>query len=278
MGHRALEGALQTGLGWQVLGHGRTLTSRASVLSTVSARRKSRALHMRLALPSTRAEMVDVGPYQIAINVPSDKAQLLEEYVAWNTDDKDPGGYERVPYWADLWPASVALSTHLLSCGQLLQQSRVLEIGAGLGLSGIVAHLVGAREVVLSDNDPLSILIAEKNVADNRHLLRSGAIEHRNLDWRFPDSWPGNFDCILAADVLYERQFADDLGTLIPKLLRPGGHLLMAEPTTRQNRAFFLSALKASLQTSLGDRPPATRIDQFKKLADGRITLIRLQL
>jgi hypothetical protein len=60
------------------------------------------------------------------------------------------------------WPCSLVLSSFLCSslvtnsCGEkknspLVCQKRVLELGAGTGLAGIVAGFMGAKEVVLSD-------------------------------------------------------------------------------------------------------------------------------
>src|SRR5919108_5440352 len=49
---------------------------------------------------------------------------------------------ERLPYWADLWPSAMALARHLWQA-TALRGLRVLELGCGLGLAGIVASRKG---------------------------------------------------------------------------------------------------------------------------------------
>lgn len=49
---------------------------------------------------------------------------------------------ERFPYWAELWPASLALSRWFCQVDDLPRVDRALELGCGIGLVGItLAHL-----------------------------------------------------------------------------------------------------------------------------------------
>ena len=56
--------------------------------------------------------------------------------------------------------------------------------------------------------------------------------ETRLLDWRTPGlgDLEGAFDLAYAADVLYERGNVPLLAGLLPKLLKPGGRALVADP------------------------------------------------
>lgn len=47
-------------------------------------------------------------------------------------------------YWAELWNAAVLLSRELAAQPALVRGKAVLELGAGLGLAGITAALLGA--------------------------------------------------------------------------------------------------------------------------------------
>src|SRR5215207_8575862 len=72
---------------------------------------------------------------------------------------------EYMPYWADLWPGSRMLGKYLL------KQSwpgglTALEIGCGLGLSGIVALSLGMK-VVFSDYDATALKFAADNARAN---------------------------------------------------------------------------------------------------------------
>ncbi|KAG1668386.1 hypothetical protein FOA52_004896 [Chlamydomonas sp. UWO 241] len=54
---------------------------------------------------------------------------------------------------AKVWTVAHVLAREISSAPQLVRGRRVLEIGAGCGLNGIVAAKCGAAEVVLTDNE-----------------------------------------------------------------------------------------------------------------------------
>jgi predicted nicotinamide N-methyase len=110
-------------------------------------------------------------------------------------DEEAFGEDEFLPYWAELWPASLALAEAL---PQRLAGVRVVELGCGLGVPSLVAAARGA-EVTAADwaEDALGLL--QENARRNGLTVR---VELR--DWREP--WPARFELALAADVLYERR------------------------------------------------------------------------
>ncbi|MGZ4292036.1 MAG: class I SAM-dependent methyltransferase [Gaiellaceae bacterium] len=101
---------------------------------------------------------------------------------------------EFLPYWAELWPAALALAEALPDVAGL----RVVELGCGLGVASLVAAAKGA-EVTATDWAPDAIELLLQNAARNGLVLRAQV-----RDWREP--WPERFDLALAADVLYERR------------------------------------------------------------------------
>src|SRR5215218_2711368 len=115
----------------------------------------------------------------------------------------DEEAFEReefLPYWAELWPSSLALARVI--GGRALRGARTLELGCGLGLPSIAAALAGGR-VLATDWSSAAIdmtaVNAERNGARLETLVCSWT-EPAPLLERAP------FDLVLAADVLYEQR------------------------------------------------------------------------
>jgi predicted nicotinamide N-methyase len=102
---------------------------------------------------------------------------------------------EFLPYWAELWPAALALAEAL---PPVLTGQKVVELGCGLGVPSLVAAAHGA-DVTAVDWADDAIALLRDNAARNDLML---CAERR--DWREP--WAERFDLVLAADVLYERR------------------------------------------------------------------------
>jgi len=128
-----------------------------------------------------------------------------------------------IPYGVMLWPSSIALAHELVARAPSLAGMRVLELGAGTGLPGIVAATFGAR-VVQTDRLDKALDLCRQNAERNRV-----AIEHRVADWT---DWKeeDRYDLILGADVMYAERLHSFLRHIFDSNLTPGGRLLMADP------------------------------------------------
>lgn len=129
---------------------------------------------------------------------------------------------ERLPYWADLWPSARVLA------GVLLEEDgagrRLLEMGCGLGLDSIAAMLAGF-DVTSTDYYEQSIHMTRANAS--RVVGREPTV--RMVNWR---AWPddlGTFDVVIAADVLYENEYATLVAVCIARALAPGGIAIIAD-------------------------------------------------
>ncbi len=151
---------------------------------------------------------------------------------AWHVKD----GY--MPYWSYLWPTS-------LEVGELLLKTpwpmglRTLEIGTGIGLTGVVA-LAAGLDVVLSDYDPQSLELAAFNARRNGHSHPKTLC----LDWRNPPAGL-TYPFLLGCDVIYERRNHEPILGLMGQMLEPGGLVWLADPGRHSAHLFFEDAKAA---------------------------------
>lgn len=167
---------------------------------------------------------VDIHGQQFAIVHPRDAESLIDE-AAFNRD-------ERLPYWADLWPSSVALARAVRAMaggGRTL-----LELGCGVGLVAAAALKAGF-DVTASDYYDEALAFARLN--GRRNALR----EPRTmiLDWRHLPSAIPAFDVVVGADVLYERTYGPVVARAIATTLAERGRAMIADPGRVGSPAFF---------------------------------------
>jgi predicted nicotinamide N-methyase len=130
---------------------------------------------------------------------------------------------ERLPYWADIWPASTILAAQIL--GRPGQGRRLLELGCGVGLVTTAAMAAG-YEVIASDYYTDALAFTRANAF--RNLGKSP--EATMMNWR---SFPVNakeFDKVIASDVLYESEYAKLLPAILKGALTLHGVALIADP------------------------------------------------
>ena len=171
-------------------------------------------------------EVVALGDGRdVLVARPRDSEALLHEDAF---DARD----EYLPYWAELWPSAIALARAVAR--RALSGRRVLELGCGLGLPGLVAAVGGAR-VTLTDWAPDAVGAARDNATRN-----DVAVEALVCDWRAPDALVTRapWELVLLADVLYEARNVAPLLDLLPRL---AGEVLLADPG-RATAAPFLAA------------------------------------
>jgi predicted nicotinamide N-methyase len=173
----------------------------------------------RVARFATKTEKFEYARVSLRLVLPRAADELLDE-EAFERD-------ERMPYWAELWPSAIALAQWLLD-QQSLPHCQMIELGCGLALPSMVVSARGGT-IVATDHNEDALIFARFNAVRNG----LGQLATRLLDWRSDASELGQFDMAIAADVLYEQRNAHALAELLPRILKPHGRLIFADPGRR---------------------------------------------
>jgi predicted nicotinamide N-methyase len=180
-------------------------------------------------------EVVALRGRDLRLLRPRDAESLLDEQAFEHE--------EFLPYWAELWPSSLALARVLAA--RALRGARTLELGCGLGLASIAAALAGGR-VLATDWSEEAVAMTAANA--ERNGVR---IETLVCSWGEPEPLLARapWDLVIASDVLYEARNSDLLLALLPRL---GAEVWLADPG-RAPAARFLEA--AAREWSVTSRP-----------------------
>jgi predicted nicotinamide N-methyase len=165
------------------------------------------------------------------------------------------------PYGIVLWPAAIALAHDLAT--RNLAGKRVLELGAGTGLPGIVAASLGAR-VMQTDRHELALHLSRQNAQRNGVTT----IAHTVADWT---AWTDGdrYDLILGSDILYAKELHEPVRRILETNLAPGGRVLIGDPF-RANSVTLLEAMEADgwrvslTKWTVGLVPPPRRVGVFE--------------
>jgi SAM-dependent methyltransferase len=182
-----------------------------------------------------------IGQKELSMLHPRSADDLIDE-EAFNRD-------ERLPYWAEIWPSAYVLAQQIagtltsprrVACGnpalsqrekykegpqETKKQPRLLELGCGCGLA-VMAGLAAGYCVTAVDYYPEALDFVRLNAARN-NLPQP---ETKIVDWRnYPADLAG-FDLVVAADVLYERDYCWLIAAAMRQSLLPGGLGLITDP------------------------------------------------
>lgn len=166
-----------------------------------------------------------------------------------------------LPYGLVLWPSTLALALEVAA--RPLQGLRVLELGAGTGLPGIVAASLGAR-VVQTDRQPAALHVCKQNAERNGITT----ITHRAADWTAWDD-DAQYDLVLGSDILYSDTLHPYLRRIFDTNLAPGGRVLLGDPFREPSLA-LLEAMEASgwsvsmSKWTIGIAPPPRAVGVYE--------------
>lgn len=146
-------------------------------------------------------------------------------------DETDSEAEDHIPYWVELWPATLALCEWLGRRAELLPGARCLDLGCGLGLSALVAADLGAL-VVGMDYEHDALVHAARNARLN-HVAQPLWVR---MNWEYPGLAPRAFDYIWGGDIFYEQRFFEHLEALLLRCLTPNGRAWFGDPERTVSR------------------------------------------
>ncbi|XP_029039794.1 methyltransferase-like protein 22 [Osmia bicornis bicornis] len=123
-----------------------------------------------------------------------------------------------------VWRGALLLADYILSNPDLFKDKVVLELGAGVGLTSIVASFL-AKEVICTDVDIKGILkLIRRNFIRNNTYVKSKLyikeLDFLNLKWpTFYEERINEATIILAADVIYDENITNGFVQTLAKLL-----------------------------------------------------------
>lgn len=157
--------------------------------------------------------------------VPEIRLHLAEESVPiWQKSEEELGEMNvPPPYWAFAWAGGQALARYILDNPALFTGQRVLDLGAGSGLTAIAAMKAGAAHVLAADIDTVALAATAINAIENEVRVDTTADDLLTAP-------PGDFDVILVGDLFYERQLAASVIAFIDAAAKGGALVLIGDP------------------------------------------------
>lgn len=140
--------------------------------------------------------------------------------------------FNQFPLWTKIWEASLVLAHHLAATPPVAGQ-RWLELGAGIGVVGIVAAAF-QHDITITEYDTHAL----NYIRANAHLNQCPQGRILQLDWLQP-ALTRRFDRIVGSELIYNERDFPALGTLFKSLLKPDGEILLAGEVRRTNRVFL---------------------------------------
>lgn len=130
------------------------------------------------------------------------------------------------PLWAKIWEPAWILAENIAKAAPS-QLNKILEIGSGIGVVGIVSASFG-HDVTMTEYDENALQFASAN-AEINHCPE---IRICRLDWHRPDL-EDRFDTIIGSEVMFHERDCSPLLNLFRICLKPKGRVIIASGVRR---------------------------------------------
>ncbi|ETI48961.1 hypothetical protein F441_07077 [Phytophthora nicotianae CJ01A1] len=173
---------------------------------------------------------------------------------AWQSDGR---GGTTLGFGASVYDAAIALSLYLAAHPDLVKGKRVVELGCGPGLVGVVAAHLQPKSIVVTDGDPASVALTQHNIEVNelsKEICTAdkylwGDMEHHLVRGH-------NYDVILGADIVacpYASAF-EALMTSLQAMAGPETLVLLAYKKRQNSEEQFFESFEKMFEIEQIDR------------------------
>ena len=174
-----------------------------------------------------RIPLVRESRFGIELEIPHPEA--LKNYYL---EEKRLGRDLPFPFWSKVWPAALGLCRYLEENPKLVENKRLLELGAGLGLPSFLCSKTAVFAIASDYNEDAVGLIAH-NI--RRNQIRN--LEAIHIDWnKIPEDLV--FDIVLMSDVNYAPADFGPLLKTIQTLIRNKTKIILSSPQRLAGRDF----------------------------------------
>lgn len=142
----------------------------------------------------------------------------------WDAAERVAGEPLAAPFWAYAWPGGCALARVLLDQPDLVRGQRVLDFGAGGGVTALAAAHAGAAAVTANDIDPWALLVVD--IAARAQGLRVATFAEDLCDA------PGlvdDYDVLLCSDLAYEKSETPRQRRVLERAVANGAAVFVAD-------------------------------------------------
>lgn len=187
-------------------------------METIPFREKYELEMMPIAIGGKKLQLYGIGNWDTFVSNLEHKG---EEYV------------KEFPFWVKVWEASIVLADHLIQAG-LEKKKEILEIGAGMGITGLFLGEFGYN-VTITDYEEDALELLRMNVKQNR--LNNVSV--RRLDWNNPELTK-KYDIICGSELIYNERSIEPVINLFRKYLQPDGTVYIAHDSQRMCMMKFI--------------------------------------
>jgi len=126
-----------------------------------------------------------------------------------------------------VWPGAVLMNNYLSEHPENVKGCSVIELGSGIGITGILCSRF-CKRVVLTDHNDEVLEIIKKNIesqscSENAHaVLTAEKLEWGNSDHisSIIEKHPGGFDVVLGADICFQQSSISCLFDSVERIIR----------------------------------------------------------